>query len=216
MRVDHALVEELVSRSIADYEPRHGGFGSAPKFPRETLLEMLLVHGRRFPDAERMRMVRHALVAMAAGGIRDQLGGGFHRYSTDAQWLVPHFEIMLYDNAMLGWVYVEAYHQTQEAQFAKVARGIFDFVLREMTSPDGAFYTAFDAEVDAQEGLSYLWTAQEVRQVLAGAGDVELFLRTYGLDLGPNFSDPHHGTGARTRTFYICRGPRQRWRRRRK
>src|SRR5207249_9216955 len=108
-------------------------------------------------DERQMAMLTHTLDAMAAGGIHDQLGGGFHRYSTDARWLVPHFEIMLYDNAMLAWIYAEAYRQTEEMRFAKVARGILDFVLREMTSSEGGFYTAFDAEVDAMEGASYLW-----------------------------------------------------------
>ena len=139
-------------------------------------------------------MLRHTLDALADGGIRDQLGGGFHRYSTDAHWLVPHFEIMLYDNAMLAWCYVEAFRQTNEPRYAEVARGIFDFVLREMTSPHGAFYTALDAEVDSQEGLNYLWTAAEIEAIL-GRDDAALFNTVYGVDRGPNFADPHHGSG---------------------
>jgi uncharacterized protein len=188
------LVEELLARSTADYERQFGGFGGAPKFPRQTLLELILVHNRHVPSEERMKMLRHTLDAMADGGIRDHLGGAFHRYSTDAQWLVPHFEIMLYDNAMLAWVYAEAHRQTSEKRYADVARGILDFVLREMTSPEGGFYTAFDAEVDAMEGLSYLWTLDEVKSIL-GQKDAELFAKVYGLDQGPNFADPHHGTG---------------------
>src|SRR5205823_7962266 len=139
------LIEELVGRSTSDYERQFGGFGGAPKFPRQTLLELVLVHNRHVKNEPRMKMLRHTLDAMANGGIRDHLGGGFHRYSTDAQWLVPHFEIMLYDNAMLGWCYTEAYRQTDQMRYATVARGIFDFILREMTSDTGAFYTAFDA-----------------------------------------------------------------------
>jgi uncharacterized protein YyaL (SSP411 family) len=137
--IDDRFIEALVERSMSDYEPMYGGFGSAPKFPRETLLEMLLVHQQTQPNERRMQKIRHALDAMAAGGIRDHLGGGFHRYSTDAKWLVPHFEIMLYDNALLGWCYVEAFRQTNEKRYARTARGIFDFILREMTSPEGAF-----------------------------------------------------------------------------
>jgi uncharacterized protein YyaL (SSP411 family) len=140
---------------------------------------------------------------MAHGGIRDQLGGAFHRYSTDAEWLVPHFEIMLYDNAMLAWCYIEAYRQTEDRRYSAIARGIFDFVLREMTSPEGGFYTAFDAEVDGQEGLNYLWTRAEVEATLAEAlgedpaaeAQIHRFCRVYGLDDGPNFADPHHGNG---------------------
>jgi uncharacterized protein YyaL (SSP411 family) len=192
--IDDKWVEALVERSVADYESVHGGFGSAPKFPRETLLELILVHNRHFPNERRMKMLRHTLDSMANGGIRDHLGGGFHRYSTDAVWLVPHFEIMLYDNAMLLWVYAEAFAQTREPHYEQVARGIAEFVLREMTSPDGAFYTAFDAEVDAREGLSYLWTREQVVDVL-GVDDAPLFNRVYGLEMGPNFADPHHGSG---------------------
>jgi uncharacterized protein YyaL (SSP411 family) len=197
--IDADFVNRLVERSASDYDPRHGGFGAAPKFPRQTLLELLLTVNRRSPSDRRMAQVRHALDAMAHGGIRDQLGGGFHRYSTDAEWLVPHFEIMLYDNAMLGWCYAEAYRQTEDRRYAAVARGIFDFVLRAMTSPDGAFYTAFDAEVDAREGEPYLWTRADVEATLAASGtdeiDIHRFCRTYGLDDGPNFADPHHGNG---------------------
>jgi uncharacterized protein YyaL (SSP411 family) len=214
--IDQKLIDELIERSASDYEPRFGGFGNAPKFPRETLLELLLTYCARPSSAtgnrqaETLHRVRHTLDAMANGGIRDHLGGGFHRYSTDDRWLVPHFEIMLYDNAMLGWCYVEGYRQTEESRYARVARGIFDFVLREMTSPDGAFYTAFDAEVDAQEGLSYLWTPAEVNALLEDfeKGDSHLFSRTYGLNLGPNFADPHHGTGAPDKNIlYLPDGP---------
>jgi uncharacterized protein YyaL (SSP411 family) len=102
---------------------------------------------------------------------------------------------MLYDNGMLAWVYAEAFKQTGERRYGEIARGICDFVLREMTSPDGAFYTAFDAEVDAREGLSYLWTKQEVEQILGPGEDTALFTRVYGLDMGPNFADPHHSGG---------------------
>ncbi|HEX4796068.1 MAG TPA: DUF255 domain-containing protein [Humisphaera sp.] len=215
--IDQEFIARLVERSAGDYDAAHGGFGGAPKFPRETLLEMLLMFQRaersnskseisdsKSQSAHRQSQIAnrksqihpilHSLDAMANGGIRDQLGGGFHRYSTDAHWLVPHFEIMLYDNAMLGWCYAEAFAQTAEQKYATIARGIFDFVLREMTSPQGAFYTAFDAEVDAQEGLSYLWTSEEIAELL-GAEDAALFNRVYGVDAGPNFADPHHGSG---------------------
>ena len=226
-------IDQIIERSTSDFDPVHGGFGGSPKFPRQTLLQLLLAQ----PNETRLKMLTRTLDALAEGGIRDHLGGGFHRYSTDAQWLVPHFEIMLYDNAMLGWIYVEAWRQTGLTRYATVARGIFDFVLREMTSPEGAFYTAFDAEVDSREGLNYLWTRSEIENVLKCAhkpeaegaadapgsssdlklqisnlkseepgasaapsasglnDDVELFLRVYGVDRGPNFVDPHHGAG---------------------
>lgn len=192
--IDDAWVTKLVDRSTRDFDPRHGGFGGAPKFPRQTLLELLLVHNHIEPSTTRMNMIRQTLDALAMGGIRDHLGGGFHRYSVDSRWLVPHFEIMLYDNAMLAWCYIEAYRQTEDRHYATVARGIFDFVLREMTSPEGAFYTAMDAEVDAREGGSYLWTRDEVERLLE-SDDARLFCQVYGLDQGPNFEDPHHGSG---------------------
>ena len=224
MSIDSQFIGELIDRSISDYDRRHGGFGTSPKFPRQTLLELLLTYlatqdaHPTAADEQRRESVRqivlHTLEALSLGGIRDHLGGGFHRYSTDAQWLVPHFEIMLYDNAMLAWCYTEAYRQTKDAHWAEVARGILDFVLREMTSSHGAFFTAFDAEVDAMEGMPYLWTADEVEDVLSlptaimpsenpaadppasgGMDDVTLFKRVYGLDKGPNFADPHHGSG---------------------
>jgi uncharacterized protein YyaL (SSP411 family) len=152
-------------------------------------------------------MVRHTLDAMANGGIRDHLGGGFHRYSTDSRWLVPHFEIMLYDNAMLAWCYTEACRQTGERRYATVASDILQFVIRRMSAPSGGFYTAFDAEVDAREGEPYLWTSKEVEQVL-GPDDGGLFNRIYGLDRGPNFADPHHGDGTPEKNvLYLPEGP---------
>jgi len=205
-RIDAGFINNLIERSVADYDPQFGGFGGAPKFPRQTLLELLLaflasaktdsdetIH----PDSQQgpiEKMLRHTLDALAAGGIRDHLGGGFHRYSTDAQWLVPHFEIMLYDNAMLGWIFAEASQRFSQPSYEAVARGIFDFILRDMTSAGGAFFTAFDAEVDAQEGLTYLWTREQVEALLS-PDDSRLFCRVYGLDSGSNFADPHHGTG---------------------
>jgi uncharacterized protein YyaL (SSP411 family) len=192
--IDSSLIEEILDRSTSDYDPHYGGFGSAPKFPRETLLELVFASQHESPNPTRLEQVLYTLDAMAQGGIRDHLGGAFHRYSTDEKWLVPHFEIMLYDNAMLAKIYAEAFAQTKQVRYANIARGILDFVLREMTSDRGAFYTAFDAEVDAQEGLSYLWTESEISQVLGA--EAESFCHAYGVDLGPNFADPHHGTGA--------------------
>ena len=210
MSIDEAFIAGLIDRSISDYDRTHGGFGGAPKFPRQTLLELLLTYTapkeRTLPRAEKVRaMVLHTLDSLSRGGIRDHLGGGFHRYSTDAEWLVPHFEIMLYDNAMLAWCYVEAFRQTRDREWA--ARGVRNSRFRSPRDDFAAraFYTAFDAEVDAMEGASYLWTREEVLQLLQQntptiAGDArideaEVFCLAYGLDEGPNFADPHHGNG---------------------
>jgi uncharacterized protein YyaL (SSP411 family) len=206
--LDGRWLETMIGRCWADYDAEHGGFGAAPKFPRQTLLELLLATWPSDPPSaipNQPSRVLHSLVAMAVGGIRDQLGGGFHRYSTDARWLVPHFEIMLYDNAMLAWLYAEAYRRVGQEQFARIARGAIDFVLREMTSPQGAFYTALDAEVDGREGEPYLWTGEQIDRVL-GASDAAIFGRAYGLDGGPNFADPHQGDGApRANVLYLPR-----------
>jgi hypothetical protein len=195
IRLDANSIRDLIHRSLSDYDQTNGGFGSAPKFPRETLLELLLTYLRADPDPTLMAMLTHSLKSMAHGGIRDHLGGGFHRYSTDARWLVPHFEIMLYDNAMLLWIYAEAHEQMGDPEFALIARGIADFILREMTQDTGGFFTALDAEVDGQEGQNYLWTREEISHALTGKTNVEKFLHAYGLDEGPNFADPHHGDG---------------------
>jgi uncharacterized protein YyaL (SSP411 family) len=197
LKFDLAWIDEMVQRNIADFDATNGGYGGAPKFPRQTLLEFLLLYLRGNPNDDLLNQVRFTLDAMAHGGIRDHLGGAFHRYSTDDHWLVPHFEIMLYDNAMLAWIYAEAFAQTRDERYAEICRGIIEFVLREMTSPAGAFFTALDAEVDAQEGLTYLWTRDEVREGLRDftEAQVDRFCRVYGLDGGPNFADPHHGTG---------------------
>jgi uncharacterized protein YyaL (SSP411 family) len=217
--LDQVKMEEFIERSIGDYEPVHGGFGRAPKFPRQTLLALLLgwvggsdgatkgVGGANAGDAQkRVRgMLERTLDAMSRGGIRDHLGGGFHRYSTDAKWLVPHFEIMLYDQAMLAEVYAVGARVLGRADFADVARGICDFVLREMTSPEGLFYTALDAEVDHHEGLNYLWTEAEIRSVL-GAEDAAVFSCVYGVDQGPNFRDPHSPTATPMNVLFMDRG----------
>ena len=196
VRFDRASLANLVDQSASDFDRRFGGFGGAPKFPRETLLEMLL-HAQRAlggggggEDHDWSAPLRRTLDAMADGGIRDHLGGGFHRYSTDAKWLVPHFEIMLYDQAMLAWCYAEAAALFGHDRYARVARGVLDFVLREMTDAGGAFYTAFDAEVEAKEGGNYVWTPAEVEAVL-GREDAGVFNAVYGLDRGFNFADPH-------------------------
>ncbi len=164
MKIDETYINSLIARSTSDYDHHNGGFGSAPKFPRETLLELLLVSLRdeQSQIANLKSQILHTLDSLARGGIRDHLTGAFHRYSTDEKWLVPHFEIMLYDNAMLAWIYAEAFRQTNEPRYASVAEDILYFIKSEMRSEAGAFYTALDAEVDGHEGQNYLWTASEI------------------------------------------------------
>jgi uncharacterized protein YyaL (SSP411 family) len=211
LRLDLPKVEAFVQRTISDFDAINGGFGRAPKFPRETSLRLLLafVETPGVNPVLRMRVMEilgRTLDAMDMGGIHDHLGGGFHRYSTDERWLVPHFEIMLYDQAMLAEVYAVAARVLGEPKYGDVARGICDFVLREMTGPAGEFHTAMDAEVDGREGLNYLWTESEVREIL-GAEDAALFSCTYGVDQGPNFVDPHHGNGHAERSILFLDRP---------
>ncbi|MBS0197436.1 MAG: DUF255 domain-containing protein [Planctomycetes bacterium] len=196
-------VADAVSQLLRMLDVTHGGFGQAPKFPQPVFLEFLLDARERAADDSTGdaldRAIRRSLDGMMAGGINDQIGGGFHRYSVDAEWTVPHFEKMLYDNAQLATIYARAARFYGDDEYRRTARATLAFVLREMTDPaSGAFYSALDAEVDGREGLNYLWTPPEMRAALAEPDDAHLATRAYGLDKGPNFRDPHHPTAPGT------------------
>ena len=196
VRFDEATLASLVDKAAADFDRTHGGFGGTPKFPQQTLVNLLISAQHRYASGERTweRQIRDTLDAMANGGIRDHLGGGFHRYSTDAEWLVPHFEIMLYDQALLAFAYARAYRMFDDPRYANVARRCLNFVLSDMTDlATGAFYTALDAEAEAKEGGPYVWTPEQVVEVL-GERDGERFNEMYGLSEGFNFADPHGPT----------------------
>jgi uncharacterized protein YyaL (SSP411 family) len=161
-----ALIDQAVRSLARAFDPRDGGFGSAPKFPHPMDLKVLLRQYARTGDEHALHMVRHTLDKMARGGIYDHLGGGFARYSTDARWLVPHFEKMLYDNALLTGVYLEAYQATRDPEYARVARQTIDYVLDRMTSPEGGIYATEDADSEGEEGKFAVWTLAEVNEVL--------------------------------------------------
>jgi uncharacterized protein YyaL (SSP411 family) len=169
----------------AQSDERQGGLGGAPKFPQPMIWEFVLRFWKRSGDAAAAEMVRTTLTSMARGGIFDQLGGGFHRYSVDARWLVPHFEKMLYDNGQLASLYLGAWLAFADPEYRRVCEETLDYVLREMTDPEGGFYSAQDADSEGEEGKFFVWTAEEIRAVLGPAA--EDALRYWGADQGPNF-----------------------------
>ena len=168
--LDEATLKLAYEQLAGCFDGEHGGFGCAPKFPTAHNLLFLLRYWKRSGSKTALDMVEKTLQSMRLGGIYDHIGFGFHRYSTDSQWLVPHFEKMLYDQAMLGMAYMEAYQATGKEDYGKTAREIFTYVLRDMTSPDGGFLSAEDADSEGVEGKFYVWTQEQIRQAL---GNVE-------------------------------------------
>ena len=161
-----ALLDKAYRLLLDSFDERYGGFGGAPKFPVPHRLTFLLRYWKRTGESRALQMVTATLKAMARGGIFDQLGFGFHRYSTDELWLAPHFEKMLYDQALVAIAYLETYQATEEREFADMVRAIFEYLLRDLRSPGGAFYSAEDADTAGEEGLFYLWTPAGITAVL--------------------------------------------------
>ena len=167
---DATVLRHAYAEFRDDFDAEHGGFGQAPKFPSPAVLALLLRYHRRTDDPDALAMVVRTLDAMAAGGVQDQLGGGFHRYATDSAWRVPHFEKMLYDNALLAAVYTEASQATGRPDLAEVARRTLDWMARDMTAPDGGLYAAVDADSEGVEGRFYTWTPDEIAAALDPRG----------------------------------------------
>jgi uncharacterized protein YyaL (SSP411 family) len=186
-----AVVRDAGTLIKQSYDAKHGGFGGAPKFPQPSQPQLLLRYAARFRDEEAVRMVLHTCDRMAAGGIHDHLGGGFARYSVDAEWLVPHFEKMLYDNAQLAQLYLDASLVSGETRYAEVARDILDYVLRDMTHPDGGFYSAEDADSEGHEGKFYCWTRAEMEKLLTPE-EFRVAARCFGVTEQGNFVDHSH------------------------
>jgi uncharacterized protein len=183
-----APLENAAAIFKREYDPEFGGFGGAPKFPRPSVPLFLLGQAAFSKDEEALRMVLHTCERMAAGGIYDHLGGGFARYSVDAQWLVPHFEKMLYDNAQLLNLYLDAWLVSGNPRHAETARGIIRYVLRDMTHPGGGFYAAEDADSEGKEGKFYCWTAAELSQLLTPK-ELNVAARYFGVTELGNFFD---------------------------
>lgn len=193
--IPESILNTAFHQLAARFDEARGGFGSAPKFPSPHNLTFLLRYWRQTGEAKALQMVEKTLHEMRLGGIFDQVGFGFHRYSTDAQWLLPHFEKMLYDQAMLAMAYIEAFQATAKEEYAQTAREIFTYVLRDMTSPEGGFYSAEDADSEGEEGLFYLWTPEEIKEAL-GDEDATWIIQTFQVEPGGNFVE--QATGEKT------------------
>jgi uncharacterized protein YyaL (SSP411 family) len=190
--IDKGAIDGAFNQLAGRYDASHGGFGSAPKFPSPHNLVFLTRYWRSTGNEQALTMVSNTLEQMRLGGVYDQVGFGFHRYSTDAEWLVPHFEKMLYDQAMLVSAYTEAWLATSNPVFERTAREIITYVLRDMTSPEGAFYSAEDADSEGEEGLFYLWTTGEVEQIL-GKEDAAFAASVWNLEKDGNYNDELKG-----------------------
>ncbi|MDI6773021.1 MAG: thioredoxin domain-containing protein, partial [bacterium] len=185
------VLDAACSQLERQYDLTHAGWGGAPKFPQpmtiEFLLRALLRTHLRTGGRSALAMAEATLEKMARGGIYDHLGGGFHRYATDAAWLVPHFEKMLYDNAQLARVYAHAWQVTRTPLFRRVAEGTLDYLLREMTDRSGGFYGSQDADSEGEEGRFFVWSADEIREVLGTGAGADFFFEAYGVTEGGNF-----------------------------
>jgi uncharacterized protein len=198
-RIDASLLDTAYRAMASRFDPREGGFGGAPKFPPSMSIDFLLRYHHRTGDEHALHMATLTLDKMAYGGMYDQVGGGFHRYSTDDHWLVPHFEKMLYDNALLARVYVDAYRSTGDQLYKRIAEETLDFVVREMRDPNGAFYSTQDADSEGVEGKFYVWSNDEFRRVVGEDANT----------LADYFDITAHGNWEETNILHVTRPPDQ-------
>ena len=200
--LDKSTLKTAYEQLNGRFSEQNGGFGNAPKFPSPQNLLFLLRYWQSTKDEKALRMVVKTLQSMQNGGIYDHIGFGFHRYSTDSHWLVPHFEKMLYDQAMLAMAYIEAYQATGNKEFEETAKEIFTYVLRDMTDQKGGFYSAEDADSEGVEGKFYVWTEDEIRQVLKGE-EADLIINVYNIDKTGNFRDEASGENTGTNILHL-------------
>lgn len=187
--LDKSILDKTSSMLAEVFDADYGGFGPAPKFPTPHVFAFLLRHYYHTKDSQALAMVEKTLIRMRLGGIYDHIGFGFHRYSTDRQWLVPHFEKMLYDQALLAIAYTEAYQATGKAFYAQTVNEILAYILRDLTSTKGGFYSAEDADSEGVEGKFYLWTLPQIQKIL-GNDETETFKKIYNLEPDGNFTAP--------------------------
>jgi len=202
--IGESIMEEAYEELLSSFDNEYGGFERAPKFPTPHKLFFLLRYWRRSGNPEALHIVEYTLENMYRGGIHDHLGSGFHRYSTDNMWIVPHFEKMLYDQALIATAYTEAYQITGKKLYKEAAEGILDYVLRDLTSPEGGFYCGEDADVEGEEGKYYLWTLEEIRGILSPE-ESELIIKTFNLNEGGNFEEEIRGKKTGTNILYMSR-----------
>jgi uncharacterized protein YyaL (SSP411 family) len=205
-RLDLSILDKALAAIRKSFDATHGGFDSAPKFPTPHRLQFLLRQYHRTRDETVLAMVSDTLLAMRRGGIWDHVGFGFHRYSTDPRWLVPHFEKMLYDQALLAAAYLEAYQVTGDRLFAKTAREIFTYVERDMTDPAGGFYTAEDADSEGVEGKYYVWTRAEFQKAL-GNKDAVPWQDVFNVQVQGNFLEESTGHKIQANILHLTRPP---------
>lgn len=209
-----SLSEDTLKRAYeqfnSTFDSRHGGFGGTPKFPAGHSLAFLLRFWKRSKEPKALEMVEKTLISMANGGIYDYIGGGFHRYSTDAEWRLPHFEKMLYDQALLSKIYLEAYQATKREEYAQTAREVFEYVLRNMTSPEGGFYSGEDADSaspenpeEKKEGAFYLWSYDEIIKIL-GREKAEISGYHFGIKPGGNILKDPYGEFKGKNILYVA------------
>src|SRR5271166_70890 len=206
--LDRGVLDACFHYFRRKFDRTRGGFGAAPKFPRPSVLNFLLRYYQDNGNQEALEMTLQTLASMAAGGMNDQLGGGFHRYSVDERWFVPHFEKMLYDQAQLAVSYLEAFQITHDPFYAKIARSTLDYVLRDMTHPDGGFYSAEDADSvidpgnprEKGEGAFYVWSAEELKPF-------GQFAAIYGVEQNGNVHDDPHGEFGGKNILYLRESP---------
>jgi len=186
VEIGNKEMESAFNHLLERFDNKHGGFGDSPKFPSPHNLSFLLRYWKRTGNEKALFMVEKTLTEMRKGGVYDQIGFGFHRYSTDNEWLLPHFEKMLYDQALLSNAYIEAFQATHNNEFAKTAGQIFQYVLRDMTSPEGGFYSAEDADSDGEEGKFYVWSVDEIKNILDDES-ANFFVEVYNFEESGNF-----------------------------
>lgn len=204
--IGETIIEEAYEELLNSFDNEYGGFQRAPKFPTPHKIFFLLRYWKRSGNPEALHMVEYTLENMYRGGIHDHLGSGFHRYSTDNMWIVPHFEKMLYDQALIATAYIEAYQATGKSLYKEAAEGVLGYVLRDLTSPEGGFYCGEDADVDGEEGKYYLWNLEEISSVLSPE-ESELITQVFNLSPEGNFEEEIRGKKTGTNILYLSRPP---------